>query len=43
MLSMWVRNVIDLVGNVSGEQVYEFYHDDGNSNPKVVLSRITGR
>ncbi|CUS95283.1 parallel beta-helix repeat (two copies), partial [Candidatus Kryptonium thompsonii] len=36
-----VRNVKDLVGNVSGEQVYEFYPDDGNSNPKVVLSRIT--
>ena len=28
-------------GNVSGEKVYEFYPDDGNSNTKVVLSRIT--
>ena len=30
-----MRNVKDLVGNVSGEQVYEFYPDDGNKPSKT--------
>ena len=32
------RNIKDLVGNVSGEQIYDFYPDDGNSNPSIVLT-----
>ncbi|CUS81419.1 Cohesin domain-containing protein [Candidatus Kryptobacter tengchongensis] len=36
------RGISDLVGNVSGEQVIEFYPDDGNSNPSIKLSGIVG-
>ena len=29
---MSCRNIKDLVGNVSGEQIYDFYPDDGNTS-----------
>ncbi|WP_176697425.1 right-handed parallel beta-helix repeat-containing protein, partial [Candidatus Kryptonium thompsonii] len=42
LISLSCRNIKDLVGNVSGEQIYDFYPDDGNSNPSIVLSDILG-
>ena len=42
LISLSCRNIKDLVGIVSGEQIYDFYPDDGNSNPSLVLSDILG-